>query len=215
LDTRILIIGSEVIIPFSEEDDLLVTPTPYPLLVGDPICYPTTDGSLWCYALLSNDLEIPLEDISLAINLFEEDQLPVMSQIAFPPVDILFPGQRIPAGTLIQAPPADLIRISTTLLSAYGSSQQGPGVQITDYSLTYSQGDTIAQVTGFFEIDSEDSPEGQVWIVGVALNEGKPVGVRKWVSAEGLEAGTGYPFELTLYSLGPEIDQVDLISELH
>jgi LysM repeat protein len=215
LDTRMLIVGSEVIIPFEEEDDLLATATPYPLLVEEPNCYPITDGGLWCFSLVENIQDIPLEDVSLAFNLYDSTLDLVISQIAFPPLDILRSGQIIPVGALIQDPPVELTQVSTTLLTAYASDQTQPGAQLADYSLEYTQGNTIALVKGSFEIVSEDVQEGQVWIVGVGYSQGKPVGVRKWISAEGLDKGTLYPFEFNLYSLGPEIDQIQVFSELH
>jgi LysM repeat protein len=215
LDTRMLIVGSEVIIPFEEEEDLLATPTPYPISVGEPNCFPITDGGLWCYTLVENNQGIPLEDISLAFNLFDTSLELVMSQIAFPPLDILNSIQSLPVGTLIQDPPADLTQITTTLLSAYPSDQLEPGSQIEDYSVDFLQGNTVVEVNGFFEVTREGAQENQVWIVGVGYNEGKPVAVRKWISDEVLELGTAYPFKILLYSLGPEIDQIQIFSELH
>ena len=215
LDTRLLIVGTKVIIPLSEEENLPPTPTPYPIQLEEPICYPTTDGQLWCYVLIENNQDISLEYITLAFTIYNTDQDLVQSQIAFTPLDILHPGQILPVGALITNPPANQTQISTTLLTAYPSDRMEPQVVISDYSLEHSQENTIVQVNGFFEIINEEVIGDQVWIVGVGLSEGRPVAVRKWISAEGLDKGNPYSFDFTLYSLGPGIDQVQVFSELH
>ena len=215
LDTRLLIVGTEVIIPLSEEENLPPTPTPYPIFVEEPTCYQTTDGELWCYVLIENNQDISLEYITLAFNIYDTDQELTKSQIAYTPLDILHPGQRLPAGALIIDPPIDMNQISITLLTAYASDRTEPYVFLSDYSLEYSQENTIAQIKGFYEIIDEDVMGDKVWIVAVGLSEGRPVALRKWISAEDLDKGNPYSFDITLYSLGPQIDQVQVFSELH
>jgi LysM repeat protein len=215
LDTRLLTVGTEVIIPLAEEDNLPPTPTPYPLLQEKPVCYPTTDGGVWCYALVENNNDIALENVALAFNIYDADQVLVRSQIAFLPLNVLFPGQSIPVGVLIPNTLANQNQINTTLLSAYPSDRTDPLILNSDYSLEYSRENTIVHVSGILEIPEGDPQGDQVWIVGVGFSEGIPSAVRKWISAEGLEQGKPYPFDFLLYSLGPQIDQVQLFSELH
>lgn len=216
LDSSALIVGTEVNIPFGEDDELgAPTPTPYPLLKGDPVCFPTTDGGIWCYALVENNQPITLENISLAFytTLPEQDQ--VIRHIAYAPLNILQPGQKIALGMLFPDTEADQIQQTTTLMTAYPSEQTEPQVLISDQSLVYTQENTVVQVTGTFEILSGHLQGDQVWIAGIGYSAGKPAAVRKWVSPEGLEAGASYPFDFQLYSLGPEIDEVQLLAELH
>ena len=215
LDSNSLIVGTEVIIPYAEEEDLPATPTPYPILYEKPVCYPTTDGGSWCFSLVENNQGISLENISLAFNIYDEDQELVKSQIAYPLLDILHTGQSFPVGVLIPDTQANQDQITATLLTAYPSDRTEPQVLISDNSLEYSQENTIAQISGIFEILSGQNKGDEVWIVGVGFNDGIPVGIRKWVSVEKLEEGEPYPFEFLLYSLGPEIDQVQLFSEMH
>lgn len=214
LDPRLLTVGTEVIIPLTDEESP-PTPTPYPIISEKPACYPTTDGNLYCYALVENDQNISLENISLAFNIFNEDQELVRSQIGFSPLNTLFPGQKIPIGALIPDTAADQDLITTTLLTAYPSNLQNPLVLISDHSLEYFQENTNAHVMGTYEILVEDVEGRQVWVVGVGYHQGKPVAVRKWISTIDIEQGSPYPFDFYLYSLGPEIDSVQLFSELH
>jgi LysM repeat protein len=215
LDPRLLIVGTEVIIPLAEEEDLPPTPTPYPLLVETPSCYPTAEGGLYCIALLENDQGTSLENISLAFNILDSDQELVKSELGFPPLNTLFPGQTIPVGVLLTEVGTNQIQISTSLLTAYPAPIQDPQVEISDYSLEYSQENTIAQVMGTFEILDTEDIERQVWIAGVGYHQGKPVALRKWISGLDLIQANSYTFDFVLYSLGPEIDRVELLVELH
>ena len=215
LDTRALVVGSEVIIPLPEEEYNPPTPTPYPLIQDPPVCYSTTDGGMWCYAQVENNQSFPLENISLALNIYNSEQELVSSQIAFPPLNFLFPGQSIPVGAFIPDTQANQNQVNSTLLSAYPSDQKEPYVLISDYALEYSQENTVAQIRGIFEILEGDQGGDQVWIVGIGYSGGKPAAVRKWVSTKGLKQGKSYPFDFLLYSLGPRIDRVQLYSELH
>ena len=216
IDTSILSIGTELVIPFSAEDNLAVpTPTPYPIPLSEPYCYPTRDEGLWCYTMVENDQKIALENISAAYNLYSTDHKLLKSVIAIPPLNILLPGQSIPLTAFIPKTLPDQGQITAILLTSLRSEQTEPLTDITDYSIQYSQENRIARISGVFEILDADSEADQVWIAAIAFKEGIPVGVRKWVSAVELTPGTPYPFEIHLYSLGPRIDQVQLFSELH
>ena len=57
--------------------------------------------------------------------------------------------------------------------------------------------------------------DNQIWIAAIGLSDGVPVGLRKWTSEDSVDPETAYPFDIQLYSLGPRIDQVLLLSELH
>lgn len=215
VDTSILSIGTELIIPRSEEDQETVpTPTPYPLVKEEPVCYLMEDGGMWCYQMVENDQEIALENISMAFNLFSADQELVESFVAIPPLNMLFPGQSIPVGTYIETPP-DRYQITSSPLTAFPADQQAPAVVIADYSVEYTQENQIARISGTYEITDPDFAAEEVWIAGIAFSDSNPAGLRKWISSEELAAETSLPFEFQIYSLGPRIDRVQLLVELH
>jgi LysM repeat protein len=215
INTSALSIGTELVIPPSEDDQTVPTPTPFPVSLGEPTCYETQDGGLWCYLLVENDQNLALEDISLAFNFFVDPQELVQSVIAIPPLNLLFPGQSIPAGAWIEDPPEDWTGLTASLLTAFPADIEEPAVEITDYAVTYSQEHTIAEVSGTYEIKDLQAAGSQVWIAGIAFNEDSVAGVRKWASGQDLAAETPYEFEFQIYSLGPRIDQVQLLGELH
>ena len=81
--------------------------------------------------------------------------------------------------------------------------------------LEYSKDKTSANIRGKVQPIGELVIENQIWIAAIAYHQEKPVGIRKWVSDNNLTEDEDIPFQLNLFSLGPEIDNVDLFSELH
>jgi hypothetical protein len=135
--------------------------------------------------------------------------------IAIPPLNTLFPDQSIPLAAFIKPAQIDQYRISGTLLTALPSETEEHLTEISTFSVNYSQENRVAQITGFVEVLADEVDSNEIWIAAVGFNSGQPVGIRKWISPDPVEAGETYPFEIQLYSLGPKIDQVILLSELH
>ena len=216
VETSLLSIGTKLIIPFSEEDELSVpTPTPYPVPLTEPVCYSSNDGGIWCYLMAENTQDLVLENLSASFNLYDEDQVLVQSVIAIPPLNLLFPDQKIPLVSFIKPAHADQYRVTSTLLTALPSERTEPLTEILDYSVKYSQENKIAQITGTVEVVASEVNGNEIWIAAVGFSGGEPVGIRKWISTETIDPETSYTFDIQLYSLGPRIDQVLLLSELH
>jgi hypothetical protein len=71
-----------------------------------------------------------------------------------------------------------------------------------------------ASVYGEVGLPSRSQSAGIVWLAAVAYDEEeKVVAVRKIELNSSIEPGTARPFEIDLYSLGPEIDRVDVLVE--
>lgn len=216
VDTSLLSIGTKLVIPFSEEDELSApTPTPYPVPLTDPVCYSTNDGGIWCYLMVKNTQDLILENFSASFNLYDQEQELVQSVVAIPPLNLLFPDQSIPLAAFIKPAQIDQYRITGTLLTALPSERDQPLTEITNFSVNYSQENKVALITGTVEVLAEEVDSNQIWIAAVGFSSGQPVGIRKWISSESVDPQTSYPFEIQLYSLGPRIDQVVLLSELH
>jgi len=216
VDTSLLSIGTKLVIPFSEEDELSEpTPTPYQVPFTEPVCYSTKDGGIWCYLLVENTQNLVIENLSASFNLYDEKQELVQSVVAIPPLNMLFPDQKIPLSAFIKPAQIDQYRVTGTLLTALPSERTEPLTAITDYSVKYTQENKVAQITGVVEVLAAKVEGNQIWIAAIGLNDGVPVGIRKWTSEDSVDPETAYPFDIQLYSLGPRIDQVLLLSELH
>lgn len=216
VDTSLLSIGTKLVIPFSEEDELSVpTPTPYQVPLTEPVCYSTKDGGIWCYLMVENTQNLVLENLSASFNLYDQENELVQSVVAIPPLNILFPDQVIPLSAFIKPAQADQYQVTGTLLTALPSERTEPLTEITDYSIQYSQENKVADISGIVEVLATEVDGNEIWIAVVAFSAGEPVGIRKWTSAKSVVAETTYPFNIQIYSLGPRIDQILLLSELH
>ncbi len=130
-------------------------------------------------------------------------------------MNTLFPEQIIPLAAFIKPALEDQYRVTGTLLTALASELTEPLTSITDYSVEYSQENTVAQISGIVEVLATEVDSNEIWIAAIGFSSGDPVGIRKWTSLEAVDPETAYPFDIQLYSLGPQIDQVLLLSELH
>jgi len=216
IDTSILTVGIELNIPYEGENNLAVpTPTPHPVLVGNPSCLLTNQGGMWCFAEIKNDQGVNLENISTALNLFDGDQNLIQSFIAIPPLNYLYPDQSIPVSAYIPPPLPEDYQVTVTLLTSLPSERVNAAIELIDFEIMYKEDKTIAEIEGSVRILENPSKEEQVWIASIAYADNNPVGIRKWISNGAHESGTEIEFYINLYSLGPAIDEIKLLSELH
>jgi len=216
IDTSILTVGIQLNIPFEADEDLSIpTPTPYPVSVNTPICLLTNDGGMWCFSDVHNDQGISLENISAALNLYNDENKLVQSYIAIPPLNYLFPDQTIPLSAFIPPPLPEGYQVTAILITSLPSGRNQALTEILDPEIRYNEDKTIAEITGSVRVEKFTSDENQVWVAAVAYSDGFPVGIRKWISAGELQPGEDIVFEMYLYSLGPPIDKIQLFSELH
>ena len=216
LDTSIISIGTEITIPLEDSDDFGISmPTPHPAKMGDPTCLSTEEDGLWCFVSVHNDLEITLENLAVGINLYDGDQDLVQSFTAIPPLDYLFPDQIIPLSVYIPSPIPEDYLVNSVLLIALPSEIKKSRTEIINQDVNFNNPNTIAEISGEIKIMDSLVDENQLWVAAIAYNEGNVVGIRKWVSTGAISEDKEIPFELVLYSLGPDIDEVQLYSELH
>ena len=214
--TSILAIGTELVIPFSEDDDLIVpTPTPYPIPVTEPICYPSRTGGGWCILMAENNQDIVLENITVAINIYDSSQTLINSFAAIPPLNYIFPDQTFPLAIFIDTILPESFQASSVLLTSLPSGDTNQLTEITQQFFQYREDNKIADVSGSVKTIITNPKGKQIWIAAVAFSEGLPVGIRKWISSDDLVTNQEIPFEFVLYSLGPPIDKIQLYSELH
>jgi len=216
MDTSILTVGDQLNIPFDSDEDLSIpTPTPYPVLVNTPTCLLTNDGGMWCFSDIYNNQGLSLENISTALNLYNDENKLIQSYIAIPPLNYLFPGQTIPVSVFIPPPLPEGYQVSGILITSLPSERDKALTEILDLWIQYNDDKTIAEITGSVRVKEITTADNQIWVAAVAYSDGNPVGIRKWISAGELQPGENFVFEMILYSLGPPIEKIQLFSELH
>jgi hypothetical protein len=216
LDTSLLSIGTKINIPFDDGDDYLIpAQTPYPIIIHQPRCYPSGDGGLWCFSSLENDQSITLESVSVSIDFYDDEKELIQSYIAIPPLDYYFRGQKMPVSIYIPPGLPENYQVNASVVTAFPSERTKAKTDIIDSNLEYNEDKTSVEISGEVQPKGEIVKENQIWIAAIAYHLGNPVGVRKWISNDNLIEDKTIPFQLYLYSVGPEIDKIALFSELH
>jgi LysM repeat protein len=215
VNTSMLTVGTELIIPLSGDESSFPSPTPYPLQVDEAICYPARSGGSWCYATVINDQDLVFENITGAFNLIDQQGVLFQSYPAITPLDYLFPDQRIPLTVFIDQEIPNTTTVSAVLLSALPATEEENQTQITNLQINFRADEKIAAISGFVEKVSSDLQGDQFWVVAIGYHQGIPVGTRKWISLNDGEIEEGFNFEFFLYSLDQQIDDVEVFSEIH
>ena len=101
VDPNLMSVGTSLVIPIIEKNEAgtpeaLATPTPIPIQVGRPDCYPVASGGAWCLALAHNDQDQPVENLIAWIQLAASDGEVLAGQQAIPPINLLPAGQDLP-----------------------------------------------------------------------------------------------------------------------
>ena len=214
IDPQFLSVDTTLIIPLGDEITFVAsTPTPLPVKWSEPVCYRSGDDGAWCFVLVENHLDSALENLSAWIGLFGNDNEIVASQVAVGPMNILRPGQAMPLLAYFQSPlPLD-ITARAELLTAIAIP--GDDGRYLDWPLTALNveimGDELreARITGRIIQPAESATPGLVWVAAVAYDlSDQVVGVRK------LENAGDLVIDLTVYSLGPAIDRIEVLTEI-
>lgn len=219
LSSNILSIGNTLVIPSGEEGLVpdLPTATPIPLPLSDPVCYPATEGGLWCFVTVFNEQDTLLENISAVINLYDKMGELAASKIALPPINILNKGNQIPLSAYFPPPTPETYRVFASLLTALPSAVEAKPLPIEEQDISYTEDRQLARITGKVNLENVDQTAFQeIWVIGIAFDEeGEVAGIRKWVSDQDLSSPNlqSVSFQFNLYSLGPPIADIKLITE--
>jgi LysM repeat protein len=185
------------------------TPTPVPAPVTQTVCHPSADAGLWCFALIQNNTTELIENVSVQMTLFDEDNAIVASQTAFMPLDILAPNSALPVYVFFPNAPANA-KPQAQLLSAMQGS--GAGYLPATLNNTSAQIDwdgATAKVSGQVYLPAESTAATQVWVAAVAYDKnGTVVGVRRWEGG-GIQPGSSLNFDFSVSSVGGEIEAVE------
>jgi LysM repeat protein len=204
--------GLQLIIPIGEETpQSLPTPTMLPLEVGEPACYRTGDGGVWCISAVQNGLKTNVENLSVWIGLFDQQGNNFTSQTAYAPLNILRTGEVMPVMAYFAPPLPDQFQAHAVLSGALGVSPDDiryVNVGINIDSTELSQDGAQATLKGEVSLPEGSPRLSQLWVLAVAYDsKGNIIGVRKWKSDGELS------FEIPVYSLSGAIDHVETLVE--
>jgi LysM repeat protein len=228
VDPRAMTVGMTLLIPITPTPPPTATPTSEDATEATdmpteteedapaaPDCYLDATGGMWCFALVENDQDSPMENVSGLITLGAGED--ALQETAITPLNLLPAGAALPLIAYFQPPlPAD----RTALLEEGFSLPVMPGDQryldltIEEQKTDLSDDGLMATVSGTVSLSADQADADYVWVSATAFDaDGRIVAVRRWENDLALVAGGDLDFEITLYSMAGPIDRVDLLSE--
>lgn len=208
-----LTVGQTLVIPAADETNLPETflPTPMALELGPVDCFSTVGGQT-CLAPVHNSNPETLENIQVQILLLGPDGQTLQSQTALLPLNILQPGQSLPASAFFE---------NTASFPALAQLRAALPVRPDDPRYLKTRVDNLlvsigwngrfAQVEGLVILAEDAPPAKTLWVAATAYQaDGQMIGFRRWEWTGVLPAGQAQPFSCLVYSLGPKIDRVEI-----
>jgi LysM repeat protein len=211
-----LSIGTQLVIPLSFDEEETAAEQLLPIEEGEIECFQVRSGGLWCYWLVGNTLDHPVENITAIIRLYDGLGQQVASKAAVPLLNILENGAQTPITVFFEPPVPSWQLAQGQLQSVVAANQfserylsgsfEGVNVSITPDGL---QADT----SGTLLLTSGQLPE-YVWVLAVAYDaQDAVVGVRRWEASEDQLTDNTPTFSFQVFSLGRPIDHVELLYE--
>jgi len=195
--------------------ELSPTPTPQAMVLSDPACYPDALGGLWCFVLVENTQDAPLENVSGLIVLGEGED--ALQEVAITPLNLLTAGEALPMSAYFLPPlPENIIPFVQIdyFLPVMTEDDRYLPAEIVEQNVDIQDDGQMAVVSGEIRLPGGQPAAGYVWVNATAFDqEGLVVGIRRWEAEDDLTPGGGVPFELRVYSLGGSIERVDVLVE--
>jgi len=193
------------------------TPTAAPLPVTQVGCHRMASGGLWCFALVHNDSQEVIENVTGQVTLVDADNRPIQVQAAALPLDILVPDQSLPLSVYF-APgvgdePIPQVQVLTAMRLASMAPRYLPAT-IQDSLAEVSWSGLTAELTGAVSLPVDSVNASTVWVVAVAYDQaGNVIGWRRWESGTGLSAGGRLPFSFMVSAVTARIERVEFAVE--
>ena len=214
-------VGIVLVIPAMDQNEAqtanrLPLPTPVPIDLSRPVCYPTGDGGAFCMLQVVNRFEFDLESVSAILRSRQMDGS-IQETKAFSVLN------RIPAGEsgiltcrLTNTPLDGGQTVDVELLSALPSPDDGryPPVRIEAQQTTLTTGQKSALITGKVVPETAVAQRTVIRVGAAALDaSGALLGVRLWENQTETLPETGLEFEMTVYALSGKIDRIHIWAE--
>jgi len=220
LNPDLLSIGQQLLIPVPGGQGTatpIPTPTPLPLQVTEPRCFPSTSGGLWCLVSVTNTTGAAVEGLSGLLSLLSTSGDPLLTLPIYPPLNLLPADQVMVLATYLTPPVPAFTRVVAALTMAVPVQQIDSRYATLDWSAARSQPSADRQSWDASVNIRLPADSATTWRVAVALlafdDQGQVIGFAKWEPADALRPGEQVEADLTVYSLGPTIEHVEVMAE--
>lgn len=218
IDPRFLSVGQAIHIPGPDgtaPETILPTSTPVGVPLQPPACYLSVSGGSVCFALAENPGEVTIEGLTAQVSLLSPQGSPFASQLAYPPLNLLPAGVRMPLVAhfpRVESLPSDAQAILLSAVEAPDLTGRYLPVELGDVRIDIQSG--LASVQFQVANPASNDLSAKVIVVAVAYDAGEQVvGYRKWEAPEPALPGESLAGEFEVATLGPAIDQVEVWAE--
>lgn len=212
--TSLLQPGQVIQIPAPKPQADLTTPTPAPLELAQPACYPQADKTQTCFFAVHNPGSDWLENIALQVEIIPRNASP-KSQLLFLPLDILPPHSTLPAFTTFEVPPEQTssmtARVSSALRLPPEDRRYLPAT-VHRLQIVIAPSGLQAQISGEVYLPPGTEPAGRIWLAATAYDAERRVSGFYRQELGALLPAHFLPFTVSLGSFVPIAD-VELIVE--
>lgn len=218
IDPRLLSIGMTITIPLSE-DGAAVLPTaePLPVELEAPVCYRTAGEGAWCFVLARNTLETPVESLTAQLALVDTDGTVIATQQVATPLNLIPAGEAMPVYGFFPPPLPDELLPRMELVSAFPAtttSERYVSLVGDDPQITLAQDRQSARIQGVLQVAADNPAANRVRVAAIGYTpDGQVAGVRIWEHNTPLQPGDELAYDLVVYSLGNELERVEVFSE--
>lgn len=209
--TSLLQPGQVIQVPAPRAQDAPATPTPAPLNLEPPACYPQPTGEQTCFFPISNPTGDWIENIALQVA-FVDQNGHFQSRELFLPLDVLPPQGRLPAFTAL---PGGATQITARLVSALRlppTDWRYLPATLHRVQIVIASSGLQASIGGEVRLPPDSRAAQMIWVAATAYDDqGHVVGFYRW-DGTALPAGSALPFAFSLGSFAP-MDRVEFTLE--
>ena len=221
VNPNLMSVGTVLLIPNAAQDEALAASaaaTPVPVDVSAPDCWPSQDGGMWCFALVTNPLDTAVESVSVLMNMAAAEGSAAVSRRTAPLLNVIPAGASLPAGAYFSPPvpqqPGVSAQLAAALPAATADERYLP-VQWEVERIEISGDGSSARVQGSLRLEQDEAVEAIVWVALTAKNAaGQVIGWRRWENKVTLGGGETAAFSAEVYAVGGiKITSVETLAE--
>jgi LysM repeat protein len=220
LNPDFLSIGQQLLIPAPGGQGTatpIPSPTPLPLGTSDPRCHPSASGGWWCLVSVTNTTGGPVEGLSGFLTLLGTGGERLLTVPIYPPLNLLPSDQVMVLATYLAPPVPEFSRVVAALTMAVPVQGAETRYASLDWSVTHTQpgADQLSwEVTVRVRVPADSAALWRLAVGLLALDEqGQVIGFTKWEPVDALRPGEQIEGSMTVFSLGPRIDRVEVLAE--
>lgn len=209
-----LVIGETIKIPSADSElPNAEFGTPVPLEIGKGKCFNTIDGTV-CILTIRNTLEQDLSNLFVDVTLLDQDMNKLISQVETIPLDILPAGAALPV--MARFNNITGLSVSTQLKSAAVTDRTQTNYQILipdNLRIVKSWDGLSARITGRVNLNA-GLKKGILKILVITKDQqGEFTGFNRKEYPVIQQTEPSVEFEISAYSLGPAIKDIDVMIE--